>query len=146
MNTTKAKKSFASDNYAGIHPDILQALADVNNGHEKAYANDAYTQKAITLFQKHFGNTIDVYFVLTGTAANVLGLSTLLKPYQAIICPESAHINVDEAGAPENYTGSKLLTIKTSDGKLTVKDIKNQLYLLNDQHNLKLFPLHKVLN
>lgn len=131
------KKSFASDNYAGIHPDILQAINDANVGHEKAYSGDTYTEKAVQLFKKHFGKNIDVYFVLTGTAANVLGLSTLLKPYQAVICPESAHINVDEAGAPENYTGSKLLTVKTADGKLTVTDIQNQLYALGDQHKVQ---------
>jgi threonine aldolase len=131
------KKSFASDNYAGIHPDILQAIVHANIGHEKAYSDDTYTQQAIELFKQQFGNDIAVYFVLTGTAANVLGLSTLLKPYQAIICPESAHINVDESGAPENYLGSKLLTIKTTDGKLTVDDIKDQLYLINDQHKVQ---------
>jgi threonine aldolase len=128
------KKTFASDNYAGIHPDILQAIINANVGHEKAYSDDSYTQQAIELFKKQFGENIVVYFVLTGTAANVLGLSTLLKPHQAIICPESAHINVDEAGAPENYLGSKLLTIKTSDGKLTVNNIQDQLCFINDQH------------
>lgn len=128
------RKSFASDNYAGIHPDILKALIDANKGHEKAYGNDSYTQKAIELFKHYFGNEIDVYFVLTGTAANVLGLQALLHSYQAIICAESAHINVDECGAPEKYTGSKLLTIPTPDGKLTVDLIKNQLLSLGDQH------------
>lgn len=131
------RKSFASDNYAGIHPDILKAIIDANKGHAKAYGADTYTQKAIELFKKHFGQDIDVYFVLTGTAANVLGLSTLIKPYQAIICAETAHINVDEAGAPEKYTGSKLLTIATKDGKLTVESIKNQLLALGDQHRVQ---------
>jgi threonine aldolase len=131
------KKSFASDNYAGIHPEVLQAIFDANQGHDKAYGGDMLTQKAIELFKKHFGTDIDVYFVLTGTAANVLGLSTLLKPYQAIICAETAHINVDEAGAPENYTGSKLLTIKTADGKITIDDIKNQLIAIGDQHKVQ---------
>lgn len=132
-----AKKSFASDNYAGIHPTILQAIIAANTGHEKAYYNDTYTQQAIELFQQHFGAHIDVYFVLTGTAANVLGLSTLLRPYQAVICPESAHINVDEAGAPENYMGSKLLTVPTADGKLTVDNIQQQLYAFGDQHKVQ---------
>ena len=132
--TAMNKKSFASDNYAGIHPDVLQAIIDANHGHDKAYGADQYTEQAVELFKKHFGPNIDVYFVLTGTAANVLGLSTLLKSHQAVICAETAHINVDEAGAPEKYTGSKLLTVKTANGKLTVEDIKNQLFAVGDQH------------
>lgn len=131
------KKSFASDNYAGIHPEVLQAIINANQGHDKAYGSDTLTLKAVELFQKHFGPQIDVYFVLTGTAANVLGLSTIIKPYQAIICAETAHINVDEAGAPEKYTGSKLLTVKTADGKITVDDIKNQLFAIGDQHKVQ---------
>lgn len=131
------KKSFASDNYAGIHPEILKAIADANQSHDTAYGADLYTQKAVELFKQQFGKNVDVYFVLTGTAANVLGLSALLKPYQAIICAETAHINVDEAGAPEKYTGSKLLTVKTSDGKLTVEDIKKQLSGVGDQHKVQ---------
>jgi threonine aldolase len=131
------QKSFASDNYAGIHPDILEAIIAANKGHEKAYGNDVYTQKAIELFKHYFGKKIDVYFVLTGTAANVLGLQMLLHSFQAILCAESAHINVDECGAPENYTGSKLLPIATKDGKLTVDLIKNQLFALGDQHKVQ---------
>ncbi|MCL4361817.1 low specificity L-threonine aldolase [Candidatus Dependentiae bacterium] len=131
------KKSFASDNYAGIHPDILQAIIDANQGHSKAYGGDIYTHKAIDLFKKHFGENIDVYFTLTGTAANVLGLSSLLNPYQAIICAETAHINTDEAGAFEKYTGSKLITVKTDNGKITVDDIKNQLFAIGNQHKVQ---------
>lgn len=130
-------KDFASDNHSGIHPTILQALNDANPGYAKAYAHDTYTEKAIEAFKKHLGNDIDVYFVCTGTAANVLCLSTLVKPYQGIICAESAHINTDECGAPENYTGSKLLTIPTKDGKLTVEAIKAQLINIGDQHKVQ---------
>lgn len=130
-------KSFASDNYAGIHQDILKAINDANYGHQKAYGADEYTAKTIELFKKHFGDHIDVYFVLTGTAANVLGLQTLLKSYQAFICAESAHINVDECGAPEKYTGCKLLTVPTVDGKLTVEKIKAHLSSLGDQHKVQ---------
>lgn len=130
-------KSFASDNYAGIHPIILKAINDANQGHAKAYAGDTYTEKAIESFKKHLGNNIDVYFVCTGTAANVLCLSALVKPYEGIICAESAHINVDECGAPENYTGSKLLTIPTKDGKLTVEAIKGKLANIGFQHKVQ---------
>ncbi len=127
------KKSLATDASAGIHPDILKAIHEANVGLRTQEARVAHTQRAVELFKKHFGKDIDVYFVLTGTAANVLGLSALLKPYQAIICPESAHINVKEMGALENYTGSKLLTVTTADGKLTVDDIKNKLQEINNK-------------
>jgi threonine aldolase len=128
------KKSFASDNYAGIHGDILNSIIEANQGHAIAYGEDDYTKSAVEIFKEHFGADVSVYFVTTGTAANVLGLSLLLKPYQSILCAESAHINVDEAGALENYTGSKLLTIKTIDGKITVKDIEHQLSAIGNQH------------
>jgi threonine aldolase len=128
------KKSFASDNYAGMHDDIIHAISNANQGHARSYGEDDYTQKAVAMFKEHFGADISVYFVMTGTAANVLGLSLLLKPYQSIVCAESAHINVDEAGALENYTGSKLLTIKTIDGKITVQDIANNLSDIGNQH------------
>ena len=137
METPMTKKSFASDNHAGVHPAILQAIIDANIGHEKAYGQDSYTKKAIELFKKHFGQDIAVYLVLTGTAANVLGMSALLKPYQAILCPETAHINNDEAGAPERYTGSKILPVKTTDGKLTVGALKDQLNLIGVQHKVQ---------
>ena len=134
---TKLHKSFASDNYAGIHPVILQALVQANQGHSKAYGADRYTQTASELFKHLFGAETDVYFVTTGTAANVLSLQTVLKSYQAVICAESAHINVDECGAPERYIGCKLLTVPTQDGKLTVSALKHFLTDLGDQHKVQ---------
>lgn len=128
------KKSFASDNYAGIHDNIMRSILNANQNHSAAYGGDNYTKEAIEIFKNHFGVDVDVYFVVTGTAANVLGLSLLLKSYQSVICTEFAHINVDEAGALENYTGSKLLTIKTTDGKITIQDIKDQLSAIGNQH------------
>lgn len=130
-------KGFASDNYAGIHPDILQAIYDANKGHSKAYGNDPYTEKAIQLFKQHFGQDIDIYFVLTGTAANVLSIKTMIKSHQAVICAQSAHINVDECGAPENYTGSKLITVPTENGKLTIDHIQNILNSRGDEHRVQ---------
>jgi threonine aldolase len=137
MELSPKRKSFASDNYAGIHPTILQAIIDANRGHTKAYGGDAYTQNAVELFKHHFGNDVDVYFVLNGTAANVLGLATLIKPYQAILCAETAHINVDECGAPEKFIGCKLLTVPTKDGKITVESLEQFLSNLNDQHRVQ---------
>lgn len=131
------RKSFASDNHAGIHPDILQAINNANIGHATSYGDDDYTKEAIEVFKKHFGDAIDVYFVCNGTAANVLALYTLTRSYQGIICAQSAHINVDECGAVEKYTGCKLLTIPTKDGKLTVEDIKLQLLDIGNQHKVQ---------
>jgi threonine aldolase len=130
-------KGFASDNYAGIHPTILEAIQIANQGHSKAYGSDTHTQQAIELFKHNFGAKIDVYFVCTGTAANVLSLSTVVKPYEGIICAETAHMNVDECGAPEHYMGCKLLTIPTNNGKLTVEDIEKLLANQNDQHKVQ---------
>jgi threonine aldolase len=131
------KRNFASDNYAGVHPDIMRAMIEANSGCAPAYGADEYTRKAEQLFKDHFGAHVDVYFVLNGTAANVLGLQMALHAYQAIICAESAHINVDECGAPEKYTGCKLLTIPTKDGKITVESIKNHLSSQGDQHRVQ---------
>lgn len=131
------EKSFASDNYAGIHPEILQAIIQANHGHAPAYGADAWTQKAIEKFREHFGNSIDVHFVFNGTAANVLGLNAITQSFNAIICAQTAHINVDECGAPEKFTGCKLLTVPTKDGKLTIEAIQHYLQRVGDQHHVQ---------
>lgn len=130
-------KGFTSDNYAGIQPDILKAIVDANQGHSKAYGADYYTQQAVASFKQHFGNAIDVYFVCNGTAANVLALSAFLKPYEGVICAQSSHINEDECGAFEKYTGSKLLSVPTKNGKLTIDLIKGHLAVCGDQHKVQ---------
>jgi len=114
-------RSFASDNNAGVHPEVLKALSDANQGHVVGYGDDTYTASAVRQFKKQFGNDIGVFFVFNGTAANCLALKALTNSYQAVICPEGAHINVDECGAPEKFTGCKLVPISTRDGKLTVE-------------------------
>ena len=114
----KSPRGFASDNNAGVHPRIMEALAAVNEGHVPSYGEDIHTCAATLKFREHFGPECDVYFVWGGTAANVLGLKAVTRPYNAVICPETAHINVHECGAPEAFTGCKLLTVKTGDGKL----------------------------
>lgn len=127
-------KSFASDNYSGVNPKILDALIKANTQHSIAYGDDEYTEKAIQQFKNIFSKDIDVYFVYTGTAANVLSVKAITKSYNAIICSDVAHLNVDETGAPENFTGCKLLTINTSDGKITIEGIKKYLNRVGDQH------------
>jgi threonine aldolase len=129
------KRNFASDNNAGISPDILKAITGINSGHQPAYGDDIYTARAIDKFKEHFGKNCDPYFVFNGTAANVLSLKTLTNSYNSIICSEFAHINVDECNAPEKFTGCKLLTIPTEDGKLNVEIIRHYMHGIGDQHH-----------
>ena len=100
------KRGFASDNNSGVHPNILQAIEEANKGHVTGYGTDGYTEQAIAKFKEYFGNDIDVYFVFNGTGANVLSISTLTNSYNSVICPSTAHIMVDECGAPEKLSGS----------------------------------------
>lgn len=132
-----SKRSFASDNNAGIHPEIIKAIKAANDGHVVAYGDDPFTARAVKQFQKHFGRDIAVYFVFGGTGANVLGLKAITKSYQAIFCAETAHVNVDECGAPENFTGCKLLAIPTTDGKLRVELIRPLLHGIGVEHHVQ---------
>jgi threonine aldolase len=131
------KRSFASDNNAGVHPEVIEAIRAANEGHVIAYGDDAFTARAVKLFQKHFGRDVAVYFVFGGTGANVLGLKAITKSHQAVICAETAHVNVDECGAPENFTGCKLLTVSTPDGKLRIEQIKPLLHGIGVEHHVQ---------
>ena len=91
---TTINRTFASDNYAGIHPDILAAIAEANVGHAAAYGADPVTSEAVRLFRQHFGVDAEVFITFNGTGSNVVGLQSLLRPFESIICAESAHINV----------------------------------------------------
>ena len=131
------KRSFASDNNAGVHPRILQAMERANRGHVVAYGDDPYTATAIGKFRELLGKETSVYFVFSGTGANVLGLKAVTEPYQAIICADTAHINVDECGAPERFTGCKLLTVPTTDGKLRPEEVKPLLHGIGVEHHVQ---------
>ena len=131
------KRSFASDNNAGVHPEVIEAVKAANDGHVVAYGNDPFTARATKLFQKHFGKDVAVYFVFGGTGANVLGLKAITKSYQSIICAETAHVNTDECGAPEKFTGCKLHAIATLDGKLRVEQIKPLLHGIGVEHHVQ---------
>ncbi len=126
--------AFASDNYSGIHPDILQAIANANGGHQKAYGNDIYTQKLGELIKELFGQNASCYPVFNGTGANITALTALSPRFGAIICTQTAHIHNDEINAPEYIGNFKILAIATSDGKLTPDLIQKELYRLGNEH------------
>lgn len=128
-------KSFASDNNSGVHPDILQSIIEANKGDAVGYSDDKYTKKAIKKFKEIFGEDTDVYFVFTGTGANIIGLKSITNTFNSIICAETAHINVDECGAPEIFTGCKLLPIPTKDGKINVEKIKCHIHDIGFEHH-----------
>ncbi len=127
-------KSFASDNYSGIHPDILEAIISANSAHEISYGDDTYTAKAQEVFESLFGK-VQVLFAFNGTGANVISIKCCTLPFQAVICAETAHINADECGAPTQSTGASLITIPTTDGKLTPELVKPFLSRKGNVHN-----------
>ena len=133
----RPSRSFASDNNAGVHPRVMQAIAAANDGHVIAYGDDPYTARALEKFHEHLGKDVEVFFVFGGTGANVLGLKAITQSHQAIICAETAHINVDECGAPEKFTGCKLLPVATSDGKIRVEQIKPLLHGVGFEHHVQ---------
>jgi threonine aldolase len=133
----KPSRSFASDNNAGVHPEVLEALAAVNQGHVVGYGDDPYTEDAVRILQHHFGEGVEVFFVFNGTAANCLSLKALTNSYEAVICPEAAHIYNDECGAPEKFTGCKLIPLVTRDGKLTVEMATRACHGIGDQHHVQ---------
>ena len=133
----KPARSFASDNNAGVHPEVLQAIAEANQGHAVGYGDDAWTQSAIGKFKRQFGPDIEVFMVFNGTAANCLSLKALTNSYHAVICAEAAHIYTDECGAPEKFTGCKLIPIPTRDGKLTVESVRHACHGIGDQHHVQ---------
>jgi len=136
------KQTFASDNYAGVHPEIMEALHHANRSHAVSYGADEYTEKAIKRFKEYFGEDIEVFFAYNGTGANVLGLSALTRSFNSIICSDLAHINVDESTAPEKFTGCKLITIHTKDGKIYPSEIEEKIQRIDDPHH----PQAKVIS
>jgi threonine aldolase len=130
-------RSFASDNNAGVHPAILKAIAAVNVGHAVGYGDDPYTRATQRRFQEHFGRGVETFVVFNGTAANVLSFAALTSPYHAVMCAEGAHINLDECGAPEKFTGCKLIPIPTVEGKLTVSAVEKAYHGIGDQHHVQ---------
>jgi len=134
---TQTARTFASDNCAGIHPLVLAAISEANVGHAPSYGADPVTAEATELFRQHFGEDAEVFFTFNGTGANVVGLQSLLRPFEAVICAESAHINVDECGAPERFLGSKLITVATVNGKLTPDLVDAAVTGVGDEHHVQ---------
>lgn len=127
---------FASDNTSGVHPDVMASLAAANTGHAIAYGDDPWTARATETIGDLLGD-VEVLFVWGGTGGNVVGLQTMLSPQHAVICAQTAHINVDECGAPERFTGAKLVDLPTPGGKLTAAQVLAQLSVLGDQHHVQ---------
>jgi len=132
-----SRRLFASDNNAGIHPDVLAAIVAANEGDVPAYGADELTAAALARFRELLGTKVEAYLVFNGTGANVLGLQALLEPWHAVICTDTSHINVDECGAPERFTGCKLLPVATPDGKLRPDDVLRQLRGIGVEHHVQ---------
>ena len=131
---TKHPRGFASDNYAGVHPAVLKAIAAENEGHEIAYGEDSVTARFDELVKDLFGPNAVGFPVFNGTGANVVALQAATKRWEAVICAESAHINMDEGGAPEKMAGLKLWNVPTPDGKLTPELAESQIFDIGSVH------------
>ncbi len=132
---TQPVRSFASDNNAGVHPEVLNAIGRANQGHVVAYGDDAYTRSAVKKFEEHFGPDIAVFFTFNGTGANVLSLQALTQSFQSVLCSDYAHIYCDECGAPEKHTGCKLIPLPHQDGKITLDSVRHAYHGIGDQHH-----------
>ena len=130
-------RSFASDNTAGAHPAVLEALVAANEGYAEPYGADALTRRAADRVRAALDAEAEVFFTWGGTAANILGLAAVTKPWQGVICAEQAHIAVDECGGPERFIGCKLLTVPTRDGRLTPDGVRSRLRGVGVEHHVQ---------
>ena len=130
-----AKRSFVSDNAAPVAPEILAAIAGANDGDATGYGDDRWTARAIEAFRAHFGRHTAVYFTFNGTGANVVALSSLLRPWEAVLAPATAHLQTDSCGALERFIGCKVIPIPTSDGKIAPADLEPYVHWLGDEHH-----------
>lgn len=137
MHPRPMPRTFASDNNSGVHPRVLAALTSANDGHLRAYGDDPHTARLVERMRALFGRPVDVFPVFNGTGANVLGLSALLRPFDAVLCAEGAHIAVDECGAPERFTHAKLVTVPTPDGKLTPEILAPHVKGVGVEHHVQ---------
>lgn len=129
-----AYRGFASDNYAGAHPEVIAAIADANGGHQISYGEDVYTEHLQQVMRGHFGEQAETFPVFNGTGANVTALTSVLPRWGAVIATSTAHIHTDENAAPERVSGLKLLIVDTPDGKLTPEIIGQEAWGWGDEH------------
>jgi threonine aldolase len=134
-------RGFASDNYAGAHPEVIAAIAEANGGHQIAYGEDVYTAKLQQVMKEHFGEQAETFPVFNGTGANVTALTSLMPRWGAVISTSTAHIHTDEGGAPERVSGLKLLTVDSPNGKLTPELIEKQAWGWGDEHRAQPFAV-----
>lgn len=144
FTSTSNHTSFASDNFASVHPTILEAIKEVNQGHAMAYGYDEITKSAQIKFSQIFGGQVETYFVFNGTGANVLALGACCQSFNSILCPSSAHINTDECGAPEHLLGVKIIPISSNNGKLDLEYLSK--YLCNQDINNEHHSSPKVIS
>ncbi|MBO1765984.1 low specificity L-threonine aldolase [Allobranchiibius sp. GilTou38] len=131
----RAERGFASDNYSGVHPEVLAAIIRANGGHQTSYGDDVYTARLQEVFREHFGPRVEAFPVFNGTGANVVALQSVTQRWESVICTSTAHIHVDECAAPERMGGLKLMTVPTPDGKFTPALIDTVAIRLNDEHH-----------
>ena len=130
-------RAFASDNWAGVHPEVLAAMAAANRGHVPSYGTDTYTLDAIDRISSELGGDAEVFLVFSGTAANVLCLQSMVRSHQAVICSETAHVHTSECGAAEKHIGCTLLPVPSPNGKITVQGIREHLHDIGNEHHVQ---------
>jgi len=135
MNEMNLRRGFASDNNSGVHPAVIEELIRVNRGHVVGYGGDPFTEKAYALLRKELGGEAEIFFVFTGTAANVLGLAGATRSWNSVLTASTAHIEGDECGAPEKFAGCKVLTVDTPDGKIRPEMLKRHMHGFDFEHH-----------
>lgn len=135
MTQETNRRGFASDNNSGVHPRVMDEIINVNQGHVVGYGGDRYTEKAVEMIRKELGSEAEIFFVFTGTAANVLGLAGSMHSWNSIITAQTAHIETDECGAPEKFTGCKVLSVNTPDGKLRPEYLAPHMHGFGFEHH-----------
>ena len=135
MSEPVLKRGFASDNNSGVHPAVMKELLRVNRGHVVGYGDDPFTETAKELIRNELGEQTEVYFVFTGTGANVLGLAGTMRSWNSVITSHTAHIETDECGAPEKFAGCKVLSVDTPDGKLRPEMLERHMHGFDFEHH-----------
>src|SRR6266550_5200855 len=133
----QSERAFASDNWAGVHPEVLAAIVAANEGHVPSYGTDPYTLDAVGSISSELGGEAEVFLVFSGTAANELCLQSMVRSHQAVICAETAHLYTSECGAAEKHIGCKLLTVPSPNGKITVQGIRDHLHDIGNEHHVQ---------